>query len=362
MFLCAGRSSGPEPHLEALFSKSDISPLCDTAVLPAAHDVNRDIEVLPFVDQPDLLDFNTLLRAVMAIISNRNRSGVSGESNVAELDALYVLIMQRIPPKMLPIIHQVLAFLCVYSFSGAIIVANSLRISKVELEAVCNEMGAVIRFQRQQEPLELDPAIDTSQSFLHTSSHLLVGVHPIISSSLGGSISFYHKSFKDFLLDPHRSGIYCVNTITQLVVKRWEDFWRQRQDFLCWKGSSVYYSISASPGSSILIPVELVRAPGAPDSTLSLSYPYGNELVNSIVEAVTDYVVIGKSISVGADFDFRKQLYIKVTLTQTQLTDRRQLALRCIIVRGFPSTLTRLNSTGFNLENFPSLMLPASKR
>lgn len=108
-----------------------------------------------------------------------------------------------------------------------------------------------------------------------------------------------------------------------------------------------------SSGSSILIPVEIIRAPGAPDSTSGLSYPYGNELVNSIVEAVTDYVVIGKSISVGADFDFRKQLYIKVTLTQTQLTDQETISTTLYNCAGFSKYIGKTQVDWLQPGEFP---------
>ncbi len=66
--------------------------------------------------------------------------------------------------------------------------------------------------------------------------------------------------------------------------------------------------------------IELVLAPGVPDSASSLSYPYTNELVNSLIKAKV-YIDIGREDEenfstpgrfgvLDADLDFRKRLHI----------------------------------------------------
>lgn len=194
----------------------------------------------------------------MAVVLNPNWSGTAGESTFAELEGTgHVLYAgQRcIPPKMLHTIHRILAVLHNHASPSAILIANSLRLSKVELEVTCNQMVAVILFQCQQKPLELNPAIDTSQSSLQTNPHLLTGVSRATHLSPGGSISFYHKS--DFLLDPHRPGAHSVNKIIPLFVKQQEVLRRQRQDVLCWQVSSASTPFQNSY-SLMFIPVELV--------------------------------------------------------------------------------------------------------
>ncbi len=73
--------------------------------------------------------------------------------------------------------------------------------------------------------------------------------------------------------------------------------------------------------------VELVLAPGVADSASSLSYPYTNELVNSVIKAIV-YDSVGDEDSdsfsaLGAygvfdvDIDFRKCLYIDTYLSGT---------------------------------------------
>lgn len=59
--------------------------------------------------------------------------------------------------------------------------------------------------------------------------------------------------------------------------------------------------------------LELVRAPGAPDSTSNLPYPYTNELISSLIEARIYSIIYGQGRPFRADFDFRKQLYIVIS-------------------------------------------------
>lgn len=198
--------------------------------------------VLRFVGQPDSLNPEELLRVIIAVILNRAQCGIVAEPAFAELDVFYLLILQRIPPKMFPIIHRILAVLCWKDFSSAIMVANFLGLSRTEIEAACSQLSAVIHFQRQHEPLHLDPTIDTSRSFLHTNPRLLGGVYHALYFSLGGSISFYHKSFHDFLLDPLRSGMYCVTVDamgTCLNRREW-DLVLQFEEQHCWRGLGAF--------------------------------------------------------------------------------------------------------------------------
>ncbi len=74
----------------------------------------------------------------------------------------------------------------------------------------------------------------------------------------------------------------------------------------------------------ILMSVELALAPGVTDSALSLSYPYTNELINSLIKALI-YICVGgehaQSFSAlgvfrvfDVDIDFHKWLYIVTSL------------------------------------------------
>ncbi len=79
----------------------------------------------------------------------------------------------------------------------------------------------------------------------------------------------------------------------------------------------------------ILIPtsVDLVLAPGVGDSTSSLSYPYRNELVNSVIKDIIyiragaedgdNFSVLGANGVFSVDLDFRKYLHIVTHFNST---------------------------------------------
>ena len=80
--------------------------------------------------------------------------------------------------------------------------------------AICHHLHAVIAYEVSFDSLSsVDPRIDFTRSFydqalwfrpgMSIRNHLL-HVH--------GLLHFYHKSFYDFLRDPARSGVFCVNT------------------------------------------------------------------------------------------------------------------------------------------------------
>lgn len=35
----------------------------------------------------------------------------------------------------------------------------------------------------------------------------------VLTGGFGGHVSFYHKSFVEFLNDPNRSGVFCINRL-----------------------------------------------------------------------------------------------------------------------------------------------------
>ncbi len=288
--LCWAFFSRPDPHIVSTFSKAEISPLCKLATLPISHDADGDIKlylkagfndilrrrnismdspwpsnsdmrelvraagglfiyaktVIRFVGQPDSLNPEDLLRAIIAVISNRNSHGLATEPIFAELDSFYALILRRIPTKIFPIIHRILAYLCWGSFSSAIMIANYLGLSRTELEVSCSHLTALVHFQRQDEPLVLDSAISTRQSILPANLSLELEVPDIIWDSLGGSISFYHKSFQDLLLDQNRSGSYCVRTTDEFFNSHVWGLALQFQKNHRWQGLGVFTPSSPS--------------------------------------------------------------------------------------------------------------------
>ncbi|KAF9447554.1 hypothetical protein P691DRAFT_706533 [Macrolepiota fuliginosa MF-IS2] len=356
--LCWAFFSRPEPHIEATFAKPDISALCHTMVLPVSHDADGDIELylragfenilrrrgipmnspwpsednikllvktagglfvyvtsaLRFIDQTGSLGPEEPLRAVLAAISHGHDATTAP---FAELDALYRLILGRIPEEMLPSIRLLLALLCHLSSDSpqnTILIANVLRLSRMEQQTICNRLSAVLRVRDLDGTFDIDPDIDTSRPYLENPN---LGIDDLkklrnsIYGRLGGAISFYHKSFREFLIDPRRSDLFWFKppAIHELL---FEYFYKLRRDYertYCLRGSV------------------LTLAPHIPDSASSLSYPHTTELVNSIIKAEV-YALAGNLCShlVGtreSDFnllqkhgnaDFRKSLCVISTL------------------------------------------------
>lgn len=260
--LCWAFFSRPEPHIEATFAEVDIALLCHKSILPISREADGEIELYLRNGFENILrrrnislksrwppdsDIATLvnaaaglfvypatvlrlvasagsfpeerLRAILAAISDRggkSSRSAGSTSPFAQLDAMYTLIMQRISPEMLPDVLLFCAMLCFrrsqgsHDSRGVIIHSNTLGFSELKFKTVCNQLNAVLHFQDQQMPLAFDHTIDTSRPFQYTCPEVVRQLRRSIYSSLGGTISFYHKSFLDFLADPTRSGAYCV--------------------------------------------------------------------------------------------------------------------------------------------------------
>ncbi|KAF9442811.1 hypothetical protein P691DRAFT_788958 [Macrolepiota fuliginosa MF-IS2] len=353
--VCWAFFTRPEPHIEGTFTTSDIAQITCTSLLPISHDADGDVELylrggfanvlrrrnislksqwpsdddirtlvraakglfiyvataLRVVAQPGSLleeSLDAILATTPNLISEPTVHG-SPPSPFAELDAFYMLIMQRISPKILP---TVLLFLRILSLSSSGIhtigrsvtfVSNILGLSELRFMAMCNQLSAVIHFQDQ---IGSPPThtTDTSRPFQYANRGVVLELRRFIDRQLGGSVSFYHKSFHDFLIDSTRSGSFCIASLDMYDV-----FFMRYQESYCFQGS------------------ELILAPGIPDSASSLSYPDTNELINSIIKAqilVYAHAMIGTLPDLsGMDSrwvqqsqygDFRKHLHIHATL------------------------------------------------
>ncbi len=128
------------------------------------------------------------------------------------------MILQRIPTEIFASVHLLLALICDYGRVGAIFAANLLGLSKDVFETIYNHASAVVLLQAPGKGLELDPTIDTSHGFVQANldQDVLDKLRYSVVCELGGEVTFYHKSFDDFLLDPERSGRYCVKALEAL--------------------------------------------------------------------------------------------------------------------------------------------------
>ncbi|KAF5353347.1 hypothetical protein D9756_007793 [Leucocoprinus leucothites] len=276
--LCWVFFSRPEPHIESIFSRPEITELTHQIYLPISHEADKDIAlflrsgfrdiiertciglepqwpsdntvesivhaarglfiyaaaVLRFIGNSDWHNPVDALSAVLELIDSTNipKSNINWKSPLAELDTLYAFIVSRIPPEMSP---ETRLFFSLYSLMrmnihrSAIIWSNMLRISRVRLRAICNQLSAVLQFWEKPTNNDIDTIVGDHLSD-GDHSNGLSDLNTIIRFSTGGSISFYHKSFIDFLVEPSRSGKFCATspamyeTLLKHITQLWFDY------------------------------------------------------------------------------------------------------------------------------------------
>ncbi|KXN85938.1 hypothetical protein AN958_10699 [Leucoagaricus sp. SymC.cos] len=362
--LCWAFFSRPEAHIESAFTSPHLAPFTHTILLQTSREADKDIErylragfehilllrnlprrlrwpsdhdiqrlviashglfgysgaALRFIGNPQWLNPDEPLHLVLGSANVWPHGPIPSLYPFAELDNLYLMIMQRIPAIMHPAITCFLTFLC-YFYSDPTVdslrlsvvhVANCLAMSEMELRTICNQLGSVLVLQNQQRRFTVPSRIDKTRSYLETNLDDIYGVFSFVQHELGGSITFYHKTFLDFLTNPQRSGPFCVETPASynLLLERL---------FIV---HSRYDASYAFVGSGTL-------APTADNSAISLSFPSTNEFVNSIIKAST-YSFIHEACQdisghpninsglrqIFAQADFRKALYIRTTLSE----------------------------------------------
>ncbi|KAF9444071.1 hypothetical protein P691DRAFT_678282 [Macrolepiota fuliginosa MF-IS2] len=250
--------SRPEPHIEATFTSYDIALVTFTVLLPVSDNANSDIELylrsgfedilrrrnIPVKPQwPSDNDIQALVRAAKGlfmyaatVLRDVDQAGSPSEvlravcaatsnptngSLFAGLDAFYMLIMQRIPPERLPTILLLCRLLCSGesypgsgTYSGVMQWSNLLRLSEIDFRAACNQLSAVLYAREHSDFFDFSQLGDTDRSFWHAAPAFVeaqAGTAHVVGR-LGGSIHFYHKSFYDFLIDPTRSGPFCIRS------------------------------------------------------------------------------------------------------------------------------------------------------
>ncbi|KAF9444414.1 hypothetical protein P691DRAFT_796556 [Macrolepiota fuliginosa MF-IS2] len=246
--------SRPEPHIEASFTSDDVAQVTCKAELPVSDDANSDIELylrsgfenilrhrnIPVTLQwPSDDDIQTLVKASMGLfvyaatvlrdvdqaVSSTEAlravcattSNPTSSSPFAGLDAFYALIMRRIPPEKLPTVLLLCILLCSVdsypgsgSTNGVMRWSNLLGLSKIDFQATCNQLSAVLHVHDHSDSFDPSRFGDTDHRFWHATPAFIEELGDHVCDRLGGSIHFYHKSFYDFLTDPMRSGPFCV--------------------------------------------------------------------------------------------------------------------------------------------------------
>ena len=192
-------------------TENDIRTLVDAAAGLFAHPA----AVLRYVAYPPDSQFRERLQSVLDTLSNSGKQGST--SPFSQLDALYVHIMKQIPEHIL-----LPALFLFFTWGGgnvnsgwyASLHCSVFRISERTFRDICHHLHAVISYEVNH-LISLDPRIDLTRPYYDQGQWF----HPDGSIrnhvwSVHGTFRFYHKSFYDFLSDPIRSGIFCINTPT----------------------------------------------------------------------------------------------------------------------------------------------------
>ncbi|KAF9443407.1 hypothetical protein P691DRAFT_643682, partial [Macrolepiota fuliginosa MF-IS2] len=332
---CWAFFSRPEAHIKASSTHTDIARVTCTTLLPVSNDSDSDIELylrdgfvnilrrrnIPIKSQwPSDSDIRMLVNAsnglfIYAATALRDvdqagsleevlcavcatTSSLTDNPPFAGLDAFYMVIMQRIPPKALPMVLLLCTLLCSGSSyvgghqRGVMLWRNLLGLSEIELRVVCNHLSAVLHIHCHSDSLDLAQFGGTNRPFQHASTAAVEALRNHIGSKLGGSIYFYHKSFYDFPIDPMRSGTFCVWSSPMLNA-----YYRHFLEAL------VKYEGSCSFRGS-----EPDSAHGPPNLASSSSRPYTNELVNSVLKALVSDRAFDACFGLGCLPEIERQL------------------------------------------------------
>ncbi|KXN81186.1 hypothetical protein AN958_05875 [Leucoagaricus sp. SymC.cos] len=310
--------SRPEPHIKSTFDKGSISPFCQRVLLPVSREADGEIEtylkggftnillrrdflslsdswptkediqilveasaglfaypaaVLRFVDCHSLLEFRETLQAVLAMIAMCIIHSPKSMAPFAKLDALYMLLMERIPADTLPAVQLILTHMFLLEYDtgdtwNVAVICNSLGFSETLFKGICHQLSAVLEYR--DSPIEPDlQGIDITRSLYDQDIPFLP--HQQLGEQfreMHGLIHLHHKSFYDFLIDPMRSSAFCVKT-PAILEKCFNHLIERHHHF------AQGLDICDSSGSAKLSLVP------APDSSDLLSWPHQSELVNS---------------------------------------------------------------------------------
>ncbi|KAJ3576064.1 hypothetical protein NP233_g693 [Leucocoprinus birnbaumii] len=245
-------STRPEVHIVTTFSKTTIASLTLKIDLPISREDDAEIETflrhgldlvlkrhnmpmnycwpsekevqmlvdasdglfsygsaaLRFIGDPKWSDPQEPLDLILQSITHDANNSLMGNAAppFGELDALYYMIMENMPPGRHPLAGLVLTLLSLTSKSsntlGAMLHRRILGLSEFQFRSICGDLSAVLLIE-DHPPLDLathiEPILESVMDIYHFSRF-----------HYGGSVRFYHKSFIDFLVDPRRSGKYCT--------------------------------------------------------------------------------------------------------------------------------------------------------
>ncbi|KAJ3564890.1 hypothetical protein NP233_g7993 [Leucocoprinus birnbaumii] len=213
---------GSQSPWGALAFPSDV----DAIVMGAAGLFIYAATAARFINERDSLGPEHQLRTVLDHIRKNRATTESARTNpFARMDQLYMLIMQRVPPNVMPTLQRILLLNWAYIdpvYDNVLELANVLELSEAQFCTACGFLQSVL--------------------CLGNSSH-----HRL---SAGMSIKFYHASFMEFMEDQERSGDFCIyNCLTELqreIIERIQDAHTRSKD-----SSSVLAKITFPPQSPL---------------------------------------------------------------------------------------------------------------
>jgi hypothetical protein len=147
---------------------------------------------LNFIDDPIKADPPSLLDSLLAFM--RRSQGVMSRNPLALLDLLYSQILEKIPPEVYKTTRQILAYM-----------AHRNRVDRRDHLESAQALSNFLRLDQY--------AFYKATRGLHSVTSI-----PEPEDADKSQIRFYHASFQDFLLDPNRSGKFCISEQDALAV------------------------------------------------------------------------------------------------------------------------------------------------
>jgi len=207
--------------------------------------------LLRHVAYPPDWQFRERLQSVLNALSGPGKRSCA--PLFSQLDTLYIHIMNQIPSSVLLPAQFLLYFVMFYFGPRATERPSSVAvgcclfgISEPTFRDICHHLHAVIAYEVFFDSLSsIDPRINFTRSFYDQGQWFRPGMS--IRNRLlrvHGLLRFYHKSFYDFLRDPARSGIFCVNT-SAFHIKLFDHLIQQHHhcaSTYAIDGSSTYFS------------------------------------------------------------------------------------------------------------------------
>jgi hypothetical protein len=155
---------------------------------------------LNFIDDPDKADPPSQLESLLAFMCRSQ--GVVSRNPLAVLDLLYSRILEKIPADVYKSTRQILAYM-----------SHRNKVDQYDYLDSAQSLSNFLRLDQQ--------AFYKATRGLHS-----VASVPEPEDADEIQTRFYHASFQDFLLDPHRSGNFCI-TEQDIVadIVRWCIYW-----------------------------------------------------------------------------------------------------------------------------------------